>query len=199
MFILDSCNEIVIQKSRFIAHIKQVKDIESFSGFLNLEKKRYYDASHHCYAYIINDQKKASDDGEPSKTAGLPILNVLEGRNLDECACIVTRYFGGVKLGAGGLTRAYREACKKAIDCADLYDYQTIKRYNIKLDYALGPQFENFLYSKGVKIEDITYLEDEASYTYLCNEDYEKEILNITKGKAPLSLKPQVAIIRVSK
>lgn len=199
MFILDSCNEIVIQKSRFIAHIKQVKDIESFSDFLNLEKKRYYDASHHCYAYIINDQKKASDDGEPSKMAGLPILNVLEGRNLDECACIVTRYFGGIKLGAGGLTRAYREACKKAIDCADLYDYQTIKRYNIKLDYALGPQFENFLYSKGVKIEDITYLDNEASYTYLCNEDYEKEILNITKGKTPLSLKPQVAIIRVIK
>ena len=199
MFILDSCNEIVIQKSRFIAHIKQVKDIESFSDFLNLEKKRYYDASHHCYAYIINDKKKASDDGEPSKTAGLPILNVLEGRNLDECACIVTRYFGGIKLGAGGLTRAYREACKKAIDCADLYDYQTIKRYNIKLDYALSPQFENFLYSKGVKIEDITYLDNEASYTYLCNEDYEKEILNITRGKAPLSLKPQVAIIRVIK
>ena len=188
-----------IQKSKFITTLYRIDSLEEIETNLQAIKEKYNDANHHCYAYIINDQKKASDDGEPSKTAGLPILNVLEGRNLDECACIVTRYFGGIKLGAGGLTRAYREACKKAIDCADLYDYQTIKRYNIKLDYALSPQFENFLYSKGVKIEDITYLDNEASYTYLCNEDYEKEILNITRGKAPLSLKPQVAIIRVIK
>ena len=199
MFILDSCNEIVIQKSRFIAHIKQVKDIESFSDFLNLEKKRYYDASHHCYAYIIKSSQKASDDGEPSMSAGIPILGVLKGHELDENACIVTRYFGGIKLGIGGLARAYREATKKAIEIADIYDYQEIGRYKISLDYETSPQFESFLYAQKIEIEDILYEEKGATYLFLDSDDHSKEINNITRGKTIEILSPKVIARKINK
>ena len=102
--------EIVINKSRFIGILCPVSDVEEVSLYLEEAKELYPGATHYCYAYIIDAFKKASDDGEPSKTAGMPMLNVLEKNGLDHVLAIVIRYFGGVKLGAGGLVRAYSQS-----------------------------------------------------------------------------------------
>ena len=105
-------NEIVINKSRFITTLFPVKNIDDVNYFLSLTKKKYYDATHNCYAYIIGENaniQKCSDDGEPQKTAGFPMLDVLKKNNMTNILAITTRYFGGILLGAGGLVRAYSE------------------------------------------------------------------------------------------
>ena len=108
-------NEIVINKSRFIAVITPIKEKEDLNLILNNLKEKYKDATHYCYAYIMDNYQKASDDGEPQKTAGMPILNCLVKNNLTDVLCVVIRYFGGIKLGAGGLVRAYSNAVKEVI------------------------------------------------------------------------------------
>src|SRR5699024_7098601 len=103
-------DEVVIQKSRFIGYVKRVESEEEAQNFIQEIKKKHHDATHNCSAYVIgeNDQiQKANDDGEPSGTAGIPILEVIKKQHLKDTAVVVTRYFGGIKLGAGGLIRAY--------------------------------------------------------------------------------------------
>ena len=115
--------EITEKKSKFIANLCYVNNINQAEEQLNIIRKKYHDARHNCYAYIIKDEtliKKASDDGEPSGTAGSPILNVLEKNNLCNVLAIVTRYFGGILLGAGGLVRAYTEAATKVIESSNV-------------------------------------------------------------------------------
>ena len=104
----DCRTEIVIEKSRFICTLKKVSSEVEAQEFIKSTKKEFWDATHNCSAYIINDmQQRSSDDGEPSGTAGVPMLEVLRKKNLTGVAAVVTRYFGGIKLGAGGLVRAY--------------------------------------------------------------------------------------------
>ena len=99
-------SEIIINKSRFITILTNINDIDKVKEKLEEIKKKYKDATHYCYAYIINNHEKCSDNGEPSGTAGMPILNVLKQNDLTNILCVVIRYFGGIKLGAGGLIRA---------------------------------------------------------------------------------------------
>ena len=103
-------NEIIINKSRFICYLFKVDNLYDVKKYIEEIKLEYKDATHYCYSYIIGNVKKAFDDKEPSHTAGLPMLNVLENKKLDNILAIVVRYFGGTKLGAGGLVRAYTEA-----------------------------------------------------------------------------------------
>ncbi len=107
--------EIEIKKSRFITVLYQLNKVEEVIPLLLQIKEEYKDATHYCYAYIINENKKSSDDNEPSGTAGMPILQVLEKNNLNYVLCIVIRYFGGIKLGAGGLVRAYTKSATEAL------------------------------------------------------------------------------------
>ena len=107
-------NEIVINKSRFICKIYKVYNEEEVLDKLKDIKKEYKDATHYCYSYIIDNTKRFNDDGEPGGTAGMPILNVLENSNLNYILAVVIRYFGGIKLGAGGLLRAYSSAANEA-------------------------------------------------------------------------------------
>src|SRR5690625_2716627 len=110
--------ELIIQKSRFIGYIKRVESEEAAQKFIDDIKKKHYDATHNCSAYIIGEHdqiQKANDDGEPSGTAGVPMLEVLKKQNLKDTAVVVTRYFGGIKLGAGGLIRAYGGTTSQAI------------------------------------------------------------------------------------
>src|SRR5699024_745979 len=103
-------HEILIQKSRFIGYVERVTTEEEAQSFIQKIKKKHHDATHNCSAYIIGDRdqiQKANDDGEPGGTAGIPMLEVLKRMSLKNCAVVVTRYFGGIKLGAGGLIRAY--------------------------------------------------------------------------------------------
>lgn len=158
--------ELEVKKSRFISVLKKVKDITEIDKILSDLKEEYKDATHYCYAYIINDKKKSSDDNEPGGTAGLPILQALEKNNLNYVLCVVIRYFGGIKLGAGGLIRAYSKATSEAIKNSDkielikgleikfttnyeeqkridylLKDYQFTKEYGTSITYhALIPE-----------------------------------------------------------
>ena len=106
---------IIIKNSRFICYIYQVETIEEINKLLNDTRERYFDATHCCYAYILDNIKKESDDGEPSGTAGIPMLQVLEKNNLNHVLCIVVRYFGKIKLGAGGLVRAYTKSVTETL------------------------------------------------------------------------------------
>lgn len=106
---------IIIKNSKFICYIYQVESIEEIDKLLSENREKYYDATHCCYAYILDNLKKESDDGEPSGTAGIPMLQVLEKNNLNHVLCIVVRYFGKIKLGAGGLVRAYTKSVTETI------------------------------------------------------------------------------------
>jgi len=141
--VIDNINEIIINKSRFICLMYNVSNVSEVSSKLEEAKNKYPNANHYCYAYIIGGMEKMSDDGEPSGTAGAPILNVLQKEGLQNVLCIVVRYFGGIKLGAGGLVRAYSKACKEGLITTILergylieikFEYNKIK----DIDYLLG-------------------------------------------------------------
>ena len=132
-------NTIIIQKSEFITHLYRVNSQDDVINILALVKKKYYDATHNCYAYIIGDNQdiqKAADDGEPAKTAGAPMLDVLKKNNMTNILAITTRYFGGILLGAGGLVRAYSESVSEALKKAALYDISYVNKFKITLSYS---------------------------------------------------------------
>ena len=134
------------KKSKFIANIFKVDTVEEAEKKLDEVRKKYYDARHNCYAYIIkedNIKKKFSDDGEPSGTAGSPILNVIERNELCNVLIIVTRYFGGILLGAGGLVRAYTEAATKAVEEVEIIEKEEGYEVEIVIDYQ---DLEKFKY-----------------------------------------------------
>lgn len=129
----EKVNEIVINKSKFITIITKVDTLDEVSDKLNFIKKKYKGATHYCYAYIINGYQKCSDDKEPSGTAGIPILNILKANELNYILCVVVRYFGGIKLGAGGLVRAYSTSVKEVIKKCEFG--KLIPGYNIIIDF----------------------------------------------------------------
>lgn len=147
--VVDNKYELIIKKSKFIAIISQVDKIEDIEKKLQEVKTVYRDATHYCYAYIIDGNQKASDDGEPNKTAGLPILNVLIKENLNHVLCIVVRYFGGIKLGTGGLVRAYGNVTKKSIIPKQLQEGLLLE---IKFDYQKTKEVD-YLLNKGTIVE----------------------------------------------
>ena len=112
----DIKDELIINKSKFITILKRIDDINKISDAIINIKEEYEGATHYCYAFIIGEYKKYSDDGEPSKTAGMPILNVLEKEDLSNVLCVVIRYYGGIKLGTGGLVRAYTNSVTNALE-----------------------------------------------------------------------------------
>lgn len=135
----EATGEIVEKKSRFIANLFPVESIEEAEDKIVSTRKRYYDARHNCYAYIIGIDSainKCSDDGEPSRSAGMPILEVLKGEGLTNILCVVTRYFGGTLLGTGGLIRAYTDSTKEGIKNATRLDFSLKQTYFFDIDYS---------------------------------------------------------------
>lgn len=131
-------NTIVIQKSEFITRIFRCDSIEEVEEKLSWVRKKHYDAKHNCYAYILGDNQeiqKASDDGEPQKTAGAPILDVLKKNNMTNILAVVTRYFGGILLGAGGLVRAYSSSTSECLKKAKLYDIKYQEKFSLTVSY----------------------------------------------------------------
>ncbi|MEG2229250.1 MAG: YigZ family protein [Bacilli bacterium] len=128
-------NTLIINKSRFITHLIKVYSVSECLDNLNSLKEEYKDANHYCYAYIINGIKRFNDDGEPSGTAGLPILNVLESSDLNFVLCVVIRYFGGIKLGAGGLVRAYRKSTTNSLINGQKIELVKGKKISITFKY----------------------------------------------------------------
>ncbi len=127
-------NEIIINKSRFIGKLFKINSKDEVDNILKSLKHDYKDATHYTFAYIIGNTKRFNDDGEPSGTAGIPILNVLENNNLDYILCVVIRYFGGIKLGAGGLVRAYSKCCSSCIKASKIIEL--IEGYEIELSFT---------------------------------------------------------------
>lgn len=127
-------NIYIIKKSKFITKLYKINSIEEINKILNQLKKDYKDATHICYAYIYENNIKCSDDKEPSGTAGLPILNVLKMNNLNYILCVVIRYFGGIKLGAGGLSRAYSNSVIEAINKIKICEL--IEGYKIEMEFS---------------------------------------------------------------
>ena len=126
-------NEIIINKSRFITLLIKINNLDEIEKNLKEIKKKYKDATHYCYAYIIGNKEKCSDNGEPSGTAGMPILNVLKQNDLTNILCVVIRYFGGIKLGAGGLIRAYSTSASEALNKTNIVNL--IKGYKIVIEF----------------------------------------------------------------
>ncbi len=181
-------NEIVILKSRFITSIYKVESIDEVNDILNKTRKKYYDASHNCYGYILGDRaeiQKCSDDGEPQKTAGFPILDVLKKNEVTNILCIVTRYFGGTLLGAGGLVRAYSESCSECLKKANILIKKELNTLIVKLDYSSYNTLISSL--KDIIILDTSYASDITIKLAVDNNRLDstiQSINNITKGNA---------------
>ena len=130
----DINHELIIKKSRFICYLYKVNNLDDINNYLKDIKEEHKTAKHHCYAYILDNNKKATADNEPSGTAGIPMLNLLEQKELNHVLAIVVRYFGGIKLGTGGLFRAYSTVLKETIELADKEEEITKYKYYIELD-----------------------------------------------------------------
>lgn len=156
--------EIEVKKSRFIANAGVVTDRPAALLWLSEIQQRYPDARHHCWAYLLGDNEATSsaamsDDGEPSGTAGKPILNVLQHKRIGNIMVVVSRYFGGVKLGAGGLVRAYSQATENVLQSLPLTTPVMQSRWQVQLDFALEQPLRHVLQEVGAAVEEITYTE----------------------------------------
>ena len=155
-------HEIVIEKSRFIAHIARATTEEEAQTFILKIKKEHNSATHNCSAYLIGETdniQKANDDGEPSGTAGVPMLEVLKKRELKDTVAVVTRYFGGIKLGAGGLIRAYGKSVSEGLNHIGVVERQLQQIVHITVDYTLLGKMENELRNSVYPIKEMNYME----------------------------------------
>ncbi|MBR2613990.1 MAG: YigZ family protein [Clostridia bacterium] len=169
----ESENLIIISKSKFITYLKGVESEEEAKEFVQRIKKQNSLATHNCYAYIADSEgllQKFSDDGEPQGTAGLPMLEVLKAKNLRKTAVVVTRYFGGVKLGAGGLVRAYAGSVAEAVEKAKIVQNAEGVLVEIVLNYEQYSKLNRFLEGKNVKIVD-TFFDDDVKITVAVKEE----------------------------
>ncbi len=151
--------EITEKKSRFIAYITHIENKEEAEEFIQSIKKKHYDARHNVYAYILSDgEKKYSDDGEPSKTGGFPVLEMLEKEEITDVCCVVTRYFGGTLLGVGGLIRAYTLASKEALKEAGIKEKIMCDIFTADVDYSYLDSFAHVTEANGANIVMKEYL-----------------------------------------
>ena len=171
----DCENEIIIKNSRFITILIKINDKDKVKFYLQDIKNKYPKATHYCYAYIINDYKKSSDDGEPSGTAGTPILNVLEKENITNILAVVVRYFGGIKLGAGGLVRAYSKGVRELIRKTNLIQLINGKKIEINFDYNEEKNINYIL--KEEQIINKNY-SDKVTYIVLIKNDILEKLNN---------------------
>lgn len=155
----DFRKEIVIEKSRFICSLKKVSNEEEAQEFIKAIKKEFWDATHNCSAYVVDElAQRSSDDGEPSGTAGIPMLEVLKKNGLIGTAAVVTRYFGGIKLGAGGLVRAYSGSVAGAIKECGLAERVLMSTFSFSVDTASVGKILNILYQQDMfSVYDVDY------------------------------------------
>ena len=169
--------EIVEKKSRFIAQIFAVNSKEEAEQVLANVKKKYYNAKHNCYAYIVDNIEKCSDDGEPSGTAGAPMLDLLKNNGLNNIIVVVTRYFGGTLLGTGGLVRAYTESAKKALENAKMIEKEYGIRYLLEISYGNIKEIQYICKQLKINIIDSEYGEN-VILTLESNEEKKKKLEN---------------------
>ena len=174
-------SEIVIQKSRFLGYCIPVSSEAQAQEAIAILRKRHYDARHCCYAFRLHDGgvTRSSDDGEPSGTAGAPILAVLNGAGVENALCAVVRYFGGVLLGTGGLVRAYGSAASEALMCAKIVEIRVCERLEIQVSYSSYNLLEPLLRQKGYPCET-EFAEDVKLRLLLPEEESDLWIATVT-------------------
>lgn len=184
--------EIEEKKSRFITHVYPIKSEAEALSYIEAIKKKYWDARHNVYAYQLgenNSIQRYTDDGEPSGTAGMPVLDVLRGKDIRDTLIIVTRYFGGTLLGTGGLVRAYGKSASEGIKAAGLVQKQLCKNISILTDYTLSGKVQYEANNGNYIIKDIVYT-DKVEFKLLIECDridsFIKNITNITNGQATI-------------
>lgn len=177
--------EIVEKKSKFIGNVFYVESKEEAEKIIKEQKKKYHDARHNCWAYRVLDDnnvvEKSSDDGEPSGTAGAPMLNILSKENIVNTLVVVTRYFGGILLGTGGLVKAYSESTKLALEQAKTTKIEEGFIYKIEINYSDLDSFKYYLKNNEIKLVKEEYFENVVLYTFMPKNKtqcFEKEKIN---------------------
>lgn len=179
-------HEYIINKSRFITFLYKVNNIDEINTYLNDIKINYKDATHYCYAYIIDNIKRFNDDGEPGGTAGMPILNVLENNDLNYVLCVVVRYFGGIKLGAGGLVRAYTKSVTQPLDNINIIDIKEGYKLEILFNYDQTKVIDILLKDEIILNKEFN---DIIKYDIIINKDsYESLIKKLEIGCIRISI-----------
>ena len=182
-----------IKKSRFICHAKRVYSEEEARAFITTIKKEHYKATHNCSAFIIGERseiKRTSDDGEPSGTAGVPMLGVLENHNLTNVCVVVTRYFGGIKLGAGGLIRAYAGSVALAVKEIGIVEIKEQAGIQIQMSYAQYQEYGNFLKEHNLMELETNFTDQVETIIFVDKEDKEdikSSLIEFFNGKVTLT------------
>ena len=178
-----------IKKSRFICHIKRVTTEDEARNFIQAVKKEHYKATHNCSAFILGERsemKRSSDDGEPSGTAGVPMLGVLENHQLTNVCAVVTRYFGGIKLGAGGLIRAYAGSVALAIKEIGSVHIKEQLGLRLTLSYSQYQELPNFLKAKQLQEQDTAFTDQVQTTMFVDKDDKEsviESLIELLNGK----------------
>ncbi|WP_101843020.1 YigZ family protein [Halobacillus sp. Marseille-P3879] len=186
-------HEINIQKSRFIGYVQRCETEEEAQEFIQSIKRKHPDATHNCSAYMIGEHnliQKANDDGEPSGTAGIPMLEVLKRMDIKDTAVVVTRYFGGIKLGGGGLIRAYSSAASEAIKATGIIIRELVQEVTVSADYSLLGKLENELRNSKYSIKKVHYLEKVEIEVYVKKnevEEFDNLVTNLTNGQSSIT------------
>lgn len=185
-------HETIIQRSRFICHLKRTDSEQQAQEFINEIRTEHKSANHNCFAYVIGENnaiQKASDDGEPSGTAGVPMLEVLKKKDLRNVTAVVTRYFGGIKLGGGGLIRAYGSSVSESLQHIGLVHRIRHQLYTAEIDYTLLGKVENELRQNVYRLHEIRYT-DKVELSVYVNEkdtqDFEDWMISLTSGTCKL-------------
>lgn len=182
-----------IKKSRFICHAKRVYSEEEARNFITAIKKEHYKATHNCSAFIIGERseiKRTSDDGEPSGTAGVPMLGVLENHNLTNVCVVVTRYFGGIKLGAGGLIRAYAGSVALAVKEIGIIEIKEQAGIAIQMSYTQYQEYSNFLKEHNLMELETNFTDQVDTMIYVDKEEKENikaSLVEFFNGKVTLT------------
>ena len=181
-------SEIIINKSRFIGSVKSVNSEEEALEFIGMVSAKYRDATHNVYAYVIGETsniQRFNDDGEPSGTAGIPILELMKKEDLRNTVIVSTRYFGGIKLGGGGLIRAYTQSGKSALDAGKIIEMTRFDELLVKVDYNSYGKIENYLLNEKHPIKDVTFDTDVNIKLYIelkRRDKFEGDIMDFTSG-----------------
>lgn len=184
----ESSDEFIEKKSRFIGYVKPVKTVEEAVAFVNEIKSKHWDATHNVYAYCLRDGqvKRFSDDGEPQGTAGIPTLDVITKQGVVDVCVVVTRYFGGIMLGAGGLVRAYSHGAKIALDAGEVITMSLCKIVKVKTDYNFYGRLGPLICEEGGIVED-TIFTDAVEVIFRIPEEklpfFEARLVDVSNGR----------------
>ena len=192
-----SAEEYIVKKSRFIGYAKPVKSEQDALCFIEEIRKKHWDDTHNVYAYALREGsiKRFSDDGEPQGTAGMPVLNVITQEDISDCVVVVTRYFGGILLGGGGLVRAYSHSAKLAIDAAGVVTLVPWLVLNISCDYNLYGKIETLIRDLGGVVQDTAFT-DNVNISFRIGKEllnsFDKKLKDLTNGKVDFQVVEEI-------